>query len=168
MSGLFGILIDKIGTKLFLNFKLIKTEKAIQNAVTLAYNLGLSITPKWHIFAVHIFTQHERLVKEGWGGIFILDESYIEKSHQRMLALRRRMRGLRTYKKQQTAAAKIEHASNNPIVESHLDTYRPKKKRKGTGLAAVAAAAKKQALEVKREGASMMTVEMNADDENND
>lgn len=53
------------------------------------------------------------LVKEGWGGIFILEESFVEKSHQRMLALiKRRMRGLRVYKHQQTdAAAKIEHRS---------------------------------------------------------
>ena len=140
---------------------LIKTEKAIQNAVTLAYNLGLSITPKWHIFAVHIFSQHERLVKEGWGGIFILDESFIEKSHQRMLALRRRMRGLRMYKQQQTAAAKIEHATNNPKVDSHRDIHRVIKKRKGTGTVAADASAKKQAVQAKREGAVAMTVTMN-------
>jgi len=141
--------------------ELIDTEKAIQNSVNLAYNLGLSVTPKWHIFAVHIFAQHERLVKEGWGGIFILDESFIEKSHQRMVALRRRMRGLRTYKKQQRAAAKIEHASNNPTVDALRDKHREKKKRKGTGTVAANANSKKQALEVKREAAIATTVTMN-------
>ena len=147
--------------------ELMDTKKAIQNSVTLACNLGLSITPKWHIFAVHIFAQHERLAKEGWGGIFFLDESFIEKSHQRMVALRRRMRGLRTYKKQQRAAAKIEHATNNPTVDAHRDKHRKKKKRKGTGQTAVAAAAKKQAIELKREAAVEMDVEMNVGDESN-
>jgi hypothetical protein len=142
---------------------LIKTEAAIQNAVKLAYNLRLSVTPKWHIFAVHIFSQHEKLVKDGWGGIFFLDESFIEKSHQRMLALRRRMRGLRTYRKQQTAAAKIEHASNNPDVDVFRDKHRKRKTRNGTGVAS--AVAKRQAIVAKREAAVEMDVVMNKNDE---
>mmetsp|Transcript_26539 Transcript_26539/g.58949 ORF Transcript_26539/g.58949 Transcript_26539/m.58949 type:complete len:162 (+) Transcript_26539:178-663(+) len=53
------------------------TKKDIKQSVELAKEMGLSTTPKWHVFAVHCFPQHERLVKEGWG--FILDESFIDR-----------------------------------------------------------------------------------------
>ena len=125
-----------------------EAREAIIKAVKLAAELGLSITPKWHLFAVHCYPQHERLVKEGWGGLFILNESFVEKSHQRMLSLMRRMRGLRVYKQQQLAAAKIEHRSKNPNVSACSDVHRQKKKRR-----ADKKEAKEQAKRVKRENA---------------
>jgi hypothetical protein len=108
------------------------TKKAIKQSVELAKEVGLSITPKWHIFAVHCFPQHERLVEEGWGGLFIVDESFIEKSHQAGVALERQLRGLRMFRQKHFAGAKMAHRAANPEVAQHLDKHRKKKKRKSS------------------------------------
>ena len=108
------------------------TKTAIKQSVQLAKEMGLSITPKWHIFAVHCSPQHERLVKEGWGGLFLLDESFIEKSHQAGVALERQLRGLRMFRQKHVAGAKMAHRDANPEVARHLDKHREKKKRKST------------------------------------
>jgi len=111
---------------------LTNTKKAIKQSVELAKEIGLSITPKWHILAVHCFPQHERLVEEGWGGLFIVDESFIEKSHQAGVALERQLRGLRMFRQKHFAGAKMAHRAANPEVARHLDKNRHKKKRKST------------------------------------
>ena len=106
------------------------TENAIKKAVEAAHDLGLSITPKWHLLAVHVFQQHKEFVTLNWGGLFIVDESFIEKAHQRNLKLQRLLRGMRVYKQRHITANKREHLARLPQVKKHSDKNRGIKKRK--------------------------------------
>jgi len=106
-----------------------KTEEAIKKAVDLAKELCLSITPKWHLLAAHVFPQHRYLVDSGWGGLFFLDESFIEKAHQRNLKLQLLLRGMRAYKQRHLTANKRAHLAKLPKVKKHSDKNREIKKR---------------------------------------
>ena len=58
-------------------------EALIASALKQARAIGVSITPKWHLLEDHILDQHIWLVvKNGWGGIYWLDESFVERAHQ--------------------------------------------------------------------------------------
>eukprot|EP00562_Extubocellulus_spinifer_P007192 CAMPEP_0178521668 /NCGR_PEP_ID=MMETSP0696-20121128/28080_1 /TAXON_ID=265572 /ORGANISM="Extubocellulus spinifer, Strain CCMP396" /LENGTH=123 /DNA_ID=CAMNT_0020152647 /DNA_START=141 /DNA_END=509 /DNA_ORIENTATION=- len=108
------------------------TKKDIKQSVELAKEMGLSTTPKWHVFAVHCFPQHERLVKEGWGGLFILHESFIEKSHQAGVALEHQLADYGRSGRNGGEDGASAHRAANPEVAPHLDKTRQKKKRKST------------------------------------
>jgi hypothetical protein len=125
-----------------------ETKDAIDKAVKLADELGLSITPKWHLLGAHVYPQHKYLVDNGWGGLFFLDESFIEKAHQRNLKLQRLLRGMRVYKQRHLTANKRGHLAKLPNVQKHSDKNREIKKR-----ASAKADAAVEAKRLKREDA---------------
>ena len=106
-----------------------QTEEAIKKAVALAKELGLSTTPKWHLLGAHVYPQHKYFVDNGWGGLFFLDESFIEKAHQRNLKLQRLLRGMRVYKQRHLTVNKRAHLAKLSKVKKHSDKNREIKKR---------------------------------------
>ena len=79
------------------------------------------ITPKWHLLEDHILDQHIWLVKNGWGGIYWLDESFVERAHQEGVKEDRRTQGVKGHEAQQTAQFKAEERASNPKVEERRE-----------------------------------------------
>ena len=104
----------------------------IKSALKQARALGISITPKWHLLEDHILDQHIWLVKNGWGGIIWLDESFVERAHQEGVKEDRRTHGIKGYEAQQTAQLKAEERASNPSVvanrERNTREIRPRKR----------------------------------------
>ena len=92
-------------------------EALIASALKQARAIGISMTPKWHLLEDHILDQHIWLVKNGWGGIHWLDESFVERAHQEGVKEDRRTQGVKGYEAQQTAQFKAEERASNPKVE---------------------------------------------------
>ena len=93
----------------------------IKSALKQARALGISITPKWHLLEDHILDQHIWLVKNGWGGIIWLDESFVERAHQEGVKEDRRTQGIKGYEAQQTAQLKAEERASNPSVVANRE-----------------------------------------------
>ena len=79
------------------------------------------MTPKWHLLEDHILDQHIWLVKNGWGGICWLDESFVERAHQEGVKEDRRTQGVKGCEAQQTAQFKAEERASNPKVEERRE-----------------------------------------------
>ena len=92
-------------------------EALIASALKQARAIGISMTPKWHLLEDHILDQHIWLVKNGWGGIYWLDESFVERAHQEGVKEDRRTQGVKGCEAQQTARFKAEERASNPKVE---------------------------------------------------
>ena len=56
-------------------------------------------------------------MKNGWGGIYWLDESFVERAHQEGVKEDRRTQGVKGHEAQQTAQFKAEERASNPKVE---------------------------------------------------
>ena len=56
-------------------------------------------------------------MKNGWGGICWLDESFVERAHQEGVKEDRRTQGVKGHEAQQTAQFKAEERASNPKVE---------------------------------------------------
>ena len=93
----------------------------IASALKQARAIGVSMTPKWHLLEDHILDQHIWLVKNGWGGICWLDESFVERAHQEGVKEDRRTQGVKGYEAQQTAQFKAEERASNPKVEERRE-----------------------------------------------
>ena len=96
-------------------------EALIASALKQARAIGISMTPKWHSLKDHILDQHIWLVKNGWGGIHWLDESFVERAHQEGVKEDRRTQGVKGYEAQQTAQFKAEERASNPKVEERRE-----------------------------------------------
>ena len=96
-------------------------EALIASALKQARAIGISTTPKWHLLEDHILDQHIWLVKNGWGGICWLDESFVERAHQEGVKEDRRTQGVKGYEAQQTAQFKAEERASNPKVEERRE-----------------------------------------------
>ena len=96
-------------------------EALIASALKQARAIGISITPKWHLLEDHILDQHIWLVKNGWGGICWLDESFVERAHQEGVKEDRRTQGVKGHEAQQTAQFKAEERASNPKVEERRE-----------------------------------------------
>ena len=92
-------------------------EALIASALKQARAIGISMTPKWHLLEDHILDQHIWLVKNGWGGIYWLDESFVERAHQEGVKEDRWTQGVKGHEAQQTAQFKAEERASNPKVE---------------------------------------------------
>ena len=96
-------------------------EALIASALKQARAIGVSMTPKWHLLEDHILDQHIWLVKNGWGGIYWLDESFVERAHQEGVKEDRRTQGVKGHEAQQTAQFKAEERASNPKVEERRE-----------------------------------------------
>ena len=96
-------------------------EALIASALKQARAIGVSMTPKWHLLEDHILDQHILLVKNGWGGICWLDESFVERAHQEGVKEDRRTQGVKGHEAQQTAQFKAEERASNPKVEERRE-----------------------------------------------
>lgn len=71
-------------------------------------------------------------MKNGWGGIIWLDESFVERAHQEGVKEDRRTHGIKGYEAQQTAQLKAEERASNPSVvanrERNTREIRPRKR----------------------------------------
>ena len=107
-------------------------EALIASALKQARAIGISMTPKWHLLEDHILDQHIWLVKNGWGGIYWLDESFVEQAHQEGVKEDRRTQGVKGHEAQQTAQLKAEERASNPKVEERRTASRLSKKANST------------------------------------
>ena len=100
-------------------------EDAVEKAMDLAKELGLSYTPSLHLIHKHAAPLFQKL--EGFGELL---EDLVEQSHQTMHRLRQQLAGLGSCSKRALALSRCEKMAAHPKVKKAMEIVLEETKRK--------------------------------------
>ena len=112
LDGIFSLVNTKRGA---VTTELLKTLKErLELARKKWDDIGLSMTPKWHMLLAHAI---ELLMRTG-GGLIEMGEDRIERAHQLRERDRQRYSRLRSIKKMKASLAKFQNLRMDPTIKS--------------------------------------------------
>ncbi len=112
LDGIFSLLNTKRGA---VTAEIVETlKKRLELARKKWDDIGLSMTPKWHMLLAHAI---ELLMRTG-GGLIEMGEDRIERAHQLRERDRQRYSRLRSIKKMKASQAKFQNLRMDPTIKS--------------------------------------------------